>query len=71
MPDGNIQRPSYPTVDFVVNAIAGWVNKYRQTIGVQDEFGHCSPDEVMQIANDLGVPVGRIEGAGGQGPGRS
>jgi hypothetical protein len=69
MPDSSIQRPSYPTVDYVVNAIAGWVNKYRQRIGVQDEFGHCTPDEVMRIAKDLGVPVSELRALAAKGPG--
>jgi hypothetical protein len=69
MPDGDLHQPSYPTVDFVMNAIAGWVNKYRQKIGVQDEFGFCSPDQVMQIAKDLGVPVGELRALAAKGPG--
>ncbi len=69
MPDGDLHQPNYPTVDFVMNAIAGWVNKYRQKIGVQDEFGYCSPDEVRQIAKDLGVPVGELRALAAKGPG--
>ena len=53
MLDGNIQRPSYPTVDFVVNAIASWINKYRLTHGMHAELGECSPEDVLRIAADI------------------
>lgn len=69
MPDPDVHQPNYPTIDIVVNAIAGWVNKYRQKIGTQDEFGYCSPDQVMQIAKDLGVPVGELRALAAKGPG--
>ncbi len=69
MPGPDIQEPNYPTINFVMNAIAGWVNKYRQKIGVQDEFGHCSPEQIMQIAKDLGVPVGELRALAAKGPG--
>jgi hypothetical protein len=68
MPDGTIQQPSYPTVDFVVSAIANWVNKYRSTHAMHDEFGECSPEEVMQIAADMGVPAGELRALAAKGP---
>jgi hypothetical protein len=68
MPDGNIQKASYPTVDFVVNAIADWVNKYRSLHSIRDQFGECSPQEVMRIATDIGVPVGELRDLAAKGP---
>ncbi len=67
MAEGNIQRPSYPTLDFVVNAIADWVNKYRALHGMHDELGQCSPDEVMRIAADMGVPASELRALAAKG----
>jgi hypothetical protein len=69
MPDGNVQQPSYPTVDLVVSAIAGWINKYRSAHGMHDEFGECSPEEVMRIAADIGIPPGELRALAAKGPG--
>jgi hypothetical protein len=55
MPYRNNQQQSYPAVKLVLNAIADWVNKYRNTIARNNELGQCGPDEVMRIAKDLGV----------------
>ena len=63
MPDGEVHTPHYPTVEFVLEAVAGWINKYRQASSMHDEFGHCSPEDVMQIAKDLGVPVSELQRA--------
>lgn len=68
MPDGNIQRPSYPTVDFVVSAIANWINKYRLTHGMHAELGECSPEDVMRIAADIGVPAAELRALAAKGP---
>ena len=32
MPDGEVHVPHYPTVGFVLDAVAGWINKYRQAV---------------------------------------
>lgn len=69
MPDRDVHQPNFPTVEYVVNAIAGWINKYRQTIGSHDEFGYCTPDQVIQIAKDLGVPAGELRALAAKGPG--
>lgn len=69
MPNANIQRPSYPTVDFVMNAISGWVNKYRSMYSLRDELGECSPQDVARIAADIGVPPGELRALAAKGPG--
>jgi hypothetical protein len=69
MPDREVRQAKHPTVDFVLDAIAGWVNKYRHVSGLQNEFGHCSPDDVRQIAKDLGVPAGELRALAAKGPG--
>lgn len=69
MPDGNIQRSSHPTVDVVMNAISGWVNKYRSMHSLRDELGECSPQDVARIAADIGVPPGELRALAAKGPG--
>ena len=60
MTDNQVRQDDYPAVSFVMEAIAGWVNKYRALAGVRDELGRCSPEDVRQIANDLGITVGEL-----------
>lgn len=69
MPNHDNQKPSYPVVEVALRAIADWVNKYRNTIGLYNELGQCGPDEVMQIAKDLGVPVNQLREILSKGPG--
>jgi hypothetical protein len=46
---------TYPTVDAAFEAIANWVTIYRNVTGVPDERNPCSPNEVMRMAEDIGV----------------
>jgi len=69
MPAREVGEPRYPTVEFVLDAIAGWINKYRHTYGVRDELGQCGQEEVMRIAKDLGLPVSDLRGLAAKGPG--
>ena len=39
----------------VFNAIASWVNKYREAVSARAEFANCGADEVANIARDVGV----------------
>lgn len=50
----------HPTVEFVLGAIANWVNKYRRAIGRTNEFGQCDAAEVSRIADDLNIPVSEL-----------
>ena len=68
MPNRDIQQPSYPVVEVVLNSIADWVTRYRDAVGHTNEFGQCSPDEVRQIAKDLGVPAGELRQMASKGP---
>jgi hypothetical protein len=47
----------YPTVEFVLGAVAGWIKRHRSTRGIYDDLERCSPEDVMQIAKDLGLPA--------------
>jgi hypothetical protein len=69
MPNRDSPPPNYPTVEFVLDAIAGWINKYRHAVGVHNELGQCGPDEVKQIAKDLGVSVNELRELSSKGPG--
>ncbi len=64
-----VQQTSYPTVDFVMETIAGWINKYRHFTGTRDEFGQCSPEDVSQIAKDLGLSTSELRNLAAKGPG--
>ena len=67
MPGREAEKPRYPTVEFVLHAVAGWINKHRVMNGVRDELGQCSPEEAMQMAKDLGVTVGDLRGLAAKG----
>jgi len=69
MPNEQVREPHYPTIEFVLDAIAGWVNKYRYIYGAHDELGQCSQQDVRQIAKDLGIPVSDLRGLASKGPG--
>jgi len=69
MPNQQVREPHFPTVEFVLDAIAGWVNKYRYIYGAQDELGQCSQQDVRQIAKDLGIPISELRGLASKGPG--
>jgi hypothetical protein len=69
VPGGKIAEHHYPTVEFVLDAIAGWMNKYRNMHGARGELEHCSQEDVMQIAKDLGLSVSDLRGLAAKGPG--
>jgi hypothetical protein len=54
------QLPNYPLVEGALKAVAAWVNKYREAIGTHTALGPCGPDDIKQIAKDLGVPVSEM-----------
>ena len=67
MPGREADKARYPTVEFLLHAVAGWINKHRVMDGVRDELGQCSPEEARQMANDLGVTVGDLRGLAAKG----
>jgi hypothetical protein len=68
MPNRNSEQPAVPVVETVLNSIADWVGKYRNAISSDDAIGRCSPDEVKQIADDLGVSAGELRDLMSKGP---
>jgi len=68
MPNREVSQPTYPVVELVLNSIANWVTRYRDAVGHSNELGQCSPDEVRQIAKDLGVPTSELHAIASKGP---
>lgn len=66
--DRETQAPSYPAVQMVLGAIAGWVDKYRRAIADHDEFARCDTGEVTRIAGELGVAPDELRAMAGKGP---
>ncbi len=60
---------AHPTVEAVAHAIADWVNRYRYKLGFSGGFDRCGPEEVQQIAKDLGIPTGELRAIASKGPG--
>lgn len=69
MPKSEQQQPHFPVLEMVLNSIADWVNNYRSTLGHDSSLSRCGRDEVMQIANDLGVSPGELRDLSNKGPG--
>lgn len=59
----------YPTIEFVLGAVAGWIEKYRSMQNAYDELGHLSQEEALSIAKDLGVPVSELRALATKTPG--
>src|SRR5262245_2867786 len=61
-------KPSYPTVDYVLGAMAGWIKKHRSVHRAEDDLRQCSPEEIMKIAKDLSLPASELRGLTAKGP---
>ena len=59
---------AYPTLEPVLGAIANWVKKYRDAVGLRDELAHCGSDEVARTARDLGISPRELVRLAGKGP---
>lgn len=46
--------PHYPLVESAIEAIADWVNRFRDRTG-RSGLGECDSQEVARIAADLGI----------------
>src|SRR5215475_3002867 len=68
MIDRGKELPSYPVAEAAFKAIADWVNTYRNTIGSNNEFGMCGPDEVARMAKDIGVTSSQLQDLVRKGP---
>ncbi|HZP70070.1 MAG TPA: hypothetical protein VFB29_09020 [Pseudolabrys sp.] len=68
MPERQARQDDYPTVNFVLDTIADWVNRYRASTGLHDALGQCSAEDVRQIAKDLGISVSELRAISAKGP---
>lgn len=65
----NRDTPKHATIDSVVDAIAGWISKYRWTLGDNVGLDRCGPSEVKQIAKELGLSTDELKNIAAKGPG--
>jgi hypothetical protein len=69
MPGREVGKLHYPTVEIVLDAIAGWINRYRHMNGLHRELGQCTQSDLIRIAKDLGRSVNELRGLATKGPG--
>lgn len=68
MTRGN-QTPNYPFVEAALEAIAHWVTSYRSLTGFTHDSSPCNPNEVMRMAEDIGVTPSQLQELTGKGAG--
>jgi len=56
------------TVKPILDAIANWVKKYREAVGIRGEFAQCGAEEVALIARDIGVSPEELISVANKGP---
>jgi len=52
----------------VLDAIANWVKRYREAIGLRNELANCTPEQVALIARDMGLSPGELLSVAAKGP---
>jgi len=52
----------------VFDAIASWVKKYREAVGLRNELANCTPEQVARIARDMGLSPGELLSVAAKGP---
>jgi hypothetical protein len=52
----------------VLDAIADWVKRYREAIGLQNEMANCTPEQVAVIARNMGLSSGELLSIAAKGP---
>lgn len=55
-------------LEFVLQGIANWVQKYRDAVGWREELNRCGPEEVARVAHDLGMSTEELVSIARQGP---
>jgi hypothetical protein len=56
------------TVKPILDAIANWVKKYRDAIGMEGDLARCGAEEVALVARDIGVSPGELIFIANKGP---
>jgi len=52
----------------VLDAIASWVKKYREAVGLRNELANCTPEQVALIGRDIGLSPGQLLSVAAKGP---
>jgi hypothetical protein len=52
----------------VLDAIADWVRRYREAIGLRNELANCTSEQVAVIARDMGISPGELLSITAKGP---
>ncbi len=60
--------PAFREPKSPLKAIADWVKRYREAIGVRAELAMCGTEEVASVARDIGVSLEELEFAVKKGP---
>ena len=56
-------------VKLAVDAVANWINRYRDTLNRHYEFEKISPDQVMAMAKDIGITPTQLRELASKRPG--
>lgn len=62
------QKAPYPVVDMVAGWIADWVNNHRLATGHDTSLARCSPEDVANVARELGLSSGELRELVRRGP---
>ena len=66
MPSPENELPRAQFVKDIFNGIADWVGKYRRNFGLDNQFGLCTPDDVIR-ASTSDVSHGRTSRTSAEG----
>jgi len=55
-------------IESIFGAVAAWVTRYRQAVGLKRELAKCAPAEVAAIARDIGLSTGDLKSIARKGP---
>jgi hypothetical protein len=58
MPGREVGKLHYPTVEIVLDAIAGWINRYRHMNGLHNELGQCTQSDAGSAFKKRGMEPG-------------
>jgi len=69
MPNHARQQSRPSAVKLTVDAIANWINRYRDTLNRHNEFEKISPDQLMAMARDIGITPTQLRALASKRPG--
>jgi transcriptional regulator with XRE-family HTH domain len=61
-------HPDYESLQWILNAIAQWMVKYRYARGIRNEFMNCSAEDVARIARELKINPTELAALAKKGP---